>query len=161
MTMDERSAKPQPPILGNQPRSIPADAATAGALANPSKVGSLLARLARINSERRELGLPASEQKALQKTREEAALYGAHIDNPEGGLPASLALGVFRRDEYRCKGCGGRQNLGLHHQGGEKSSRHAWKGKMNSPNNVVVLCKGCHDRTHTRDRARTGEDDGR
>lgn len=94
--------------------------------------------------------LHPDEQRALDKLRREAKQRGAtlHSDG-EGGLPPSLALGVFRRDKFRCKRCGGKQDLSLHHKGGIPASK--WlvnKGHSNDPNNLVVICNHCHDAIH-------------
>jgi hypothetical protein len=96
--------------------------------------------------------LPDQEKTVREQTITEAGANGATITNVHGGLPPSLALGVFRRDEFRCKRCGGHHDLGLHHKGGQKASRHAWRGKKNSPNNLVVVCKGCHNSVHEEDK---------
>jgi hypothetical protein len=105
--------------------------------------------------------LPAQEQAALDKMRTEAEENGATLaSNGEGGLPPSLVLGVFRRDKWQCKGCGGSEMLSLHHKGHLEHPNSAWlkaKGKSNDPNNLVTLCDECHDRVHQRDRAEDGE----
>lgn len=124
----------------------------------PPRVGEAAARLQRIERERRENKLSAAEQRALQKTREEAEELDAHIENLHGGLPPSIALGIFRRDEFRCKRCGGREHLGLHHKGGIQTSKHAYRGKDNSNANLVVICKGCHNAVHEEDRSKLNEE---
>lgn len=94
----------------------------------------------------------------MENTLREAEENGADIRrNGFGGLPASLALGVYRRDSWRCKGCGTSDDLGLHHKGGVKSSRHSWRRKANNLTNLVVLCQKCHGTVHTNDREATEE----
>lgn len=99
--------------------------------------------------------LPAGERAVVERTREEAAAHGATLHSGgEGGLPPSLALGVFRRDGWRCKRCGGADDLSLHHKGGIFAS--TWlraKGHANTPNNLAVMCNRCHDAIHEQARA--------
>jgi len=99
--------------------------------------------------------LPAPEAKALERVREEAAAKGATLlTNGKGGLPPSLVLGEMRRDEYRCKRCGGREGLSLHHKGGVVASRWlAKKGHSGDFNNVTTICGKCHDAIHQQARA--------
>lgn len=100
-------------------------------------------------------------QSLIDQTRLEAAHHGATLHSAgRGGLPPVLALEVFRRDEWRCKRCGGMSDLALHHKGGIFAS--TWlrsKGHAMMPNNLVVICGTCHDAIH--DEARTqGIDSG-
>jgi len=49
---------------------------------------------------------------------------------------------VLKRDDYRCQGCGNTRHLELHHiifrsQGGKDEA-----------DNLVMLCRRCHQRTH-------------
>lgn len=102
---------------------------------------------------------PRGEERALAKMRDEAGERGALLANGgEGGLPSSLVLGVMRRDRFRCKRCGrnglGVGGLSVHHKGGVVAS--PWlsrKGHSNDPNNLVTICKSCHDAVH--EKART------
>lgn len=114
-----------------------------------------LANLARTKGARRRERLPEDERRALEKTKAEATRAGASVANLNGGLRPSLVLGVFRRDEWRCKRCGGREDLGVHHKGGLKNPVSAWlhsKGKSNALNNLVTICNGCHNAVHEEDR---------
>lgn len=99
--------------------------------------------------------LPDGERVALERVRLEADRAGATLHSAgEGGLSPSLALGVYRRDGYRCKRCGGADDLSLHHKGGIFAS--TWlraKGHANVPNNLVTLCNRCHDAIHQEARA--------
>lgn len=94
--------------------------------------------------------LPDGERVALERLRLEADQHGATLHSGgEGGLTPSLALGVYRRDGYRCKRCGGAEDLSLHHKGGIFAS--TWlraKGHANTPNNLVTMCGRCHDAVH-------------
>ncbi len=96
---------------------------------------------------------PESEQdgRVRQKIISEAKEKGATLDRPDakGGLSPSLVLGVFRRDGWKCKRCGSKENIGPHHKGGIVES--GWlskKGHANSKNNLVTLCAKCHDDVH-------------
>jgi len=99
--------------------------------------------------------LPQDEQNALRKMRQEAKAVGATLhDNGEGGLSASLVLGIMRRDRYKCHRCGTRKDLNVHHKGHLKNPASRWlakKGRDNDPNNIVTLCKTCHDEIHVED----------
>lgn len=124
-------------------------------------MGQLLAdatRPQRIDSRRK---TPAEEKAALRAIRREAAAAGATLhSNGEGGLPSTLVLGVFRRDEWRCKACGKQSDLLVHHKGGIENPTSRWllrKGKSNDANNIVTLCEKCHDGIHDEDRARGEE----
>ena len=115
-------------------------------------MGSLLVDLRKLRQDNRFDRMHPSEQRALENTLKEADEHGADLRTSGfGGLPASLALGIYRRDGFRCKKCGTAENLGLHHKGGEKTSRHAWRHKANTTNNLVVLCHSCHNTVHTED----------
>lgn len=119
-------------------------------------MGQILAdatRPQRIDSRRK---TPAEEKAALRTIRKEAAAAGAtlHSDG-KGGLPSTLVLGVFRRDEWRCHGCGGKDDLLVHHKAGIEAPLSRWllrKGKSNNPNNITTLCGSCHNRIHDKDR---------
>lgn len=120
------------------------------------KAPSLVEQLRKLHSDHRYDQLPKSEQRAMDNTLKEAEEAEAEIRRGGfGGLIPSLALGIYRRDKFRCKRCGGADDLGLHHKGGEKASRHAWRKKKNTTNNLVVLCQDCHNSVHTQDNAAT------
>ena len=97
------------------------------------------------------------EGRALERMRAEAAAAGATLaKNGKGGLPASTALGVFRRDEYRCKRCGLRENLELHHKGVLKHPPSLRLARMSvglDPKTIAVVCARCHDAIHRADEA--------
>lgn len=124
-------------------------------------MGQILAdatRPQRIDSRRK---TPAEEKAALRTIRKEAAAAGAvlHSDG-KGGLPSTLVLGVFRRDQWQCKACGGREDLLVHHKGALENPTSRWllrKGKSNEANNIVTLCGKCHNGIHDDDRARAEE----
>lgn len=104
--------------------------------------------------------LPDQEQVALRKIRQEAKAAGSFLTSGgKGGLPPSLVLHVFRRDNFECKTCGElgsqeNQGLGVHHKGGIVESKWlAKKGHANDPNNLVAICGNCHDKEHEKARA--------
>lgn len=105
--------------------------------------------------------LSREERHALHKLRMEAKERGARLASQgRGGLSPSLALTVFRRDDYTCKACGRRGDesggLQLHHKGHLQNPASVWlerKGKSNESNNIVTICTSCHDRVHDEDRA--------
>jgi hypothetical protein len=95
--------------------------------------------------------LSTEERGALNKMRTEAKAKGVKLHhNGVGGLPPSVALRIFRRDEYTCKKCGKNQSpLGLHHKGGIPDSQ--WlrrKGHQTVQNNLAAICDKCHDDLH-------------
>ena len=100
------------------------------------------------------------EARALDRLRAEAAAAGATLAKEgKGGLPSSIALGVFRRDEYRCKKCGGREMLELHHKGDLKHPPSLRLARMSvglEPRTIVTCCERCHDRIHSADEAQGG-----
>lgn len=103
--------------------------------------------------ERREYS--PEERLALHRLRHEAKKAGAKLKgNGKGGLPPSLVLTVFRRDEFTCKvhGDHGEDENGgltLHHKGGiVESDWLSKKGHKNDKNNLVTLCNRAHDEMH-------------
>ena len=100
------------------------------------------------------------EARALDRLRSEAAAAGATLAKAgKGGLPASTALGVFRRDEFRCKRCGGREALELHHKGDLKHPPSLRLARMSvglDPKTITVVCARCHDQIHQADEALSG-----
>lgn len=94
------------------------------------------------------------ERRALMTLRAEARKKGTHLaSGGKGGLPSSLVLNVMRRDDYKCKLCGKREDIGIHHKGGiEESEWLKKKGHDNDPNNLVTICDECHDRIHEKAR---------
>ncbi len=114
-----------------------------------------LAKLVRARNRASKYSLPTEERQALRRLRRSAAENGATLHtNGEGGIAPSLALGVFRRDGWRCKRCGGATDLGLHHKGGVKQAVH-WlqQGKRSNFANLVTLCDKCHDAVHDESRS--------
>lgn len=105
--------------------------------------------------------LSREERHALHKIRMEAKAHRARLASQgRGGLSPSLALTIFRRDDYTCKVCGRRGEdsggLQLHHKGHLQNPASAWlakKGKSNETNNIVTICAACHDSLHDADRA--------
>lgn len=97
------------------------------------------------------------EGRALDRLRAEAAAAGATLAKEgKGGLPSSTALGVFRRDEYRCKRCGLRENLELHHKGDLKHPPSLRLARMSvglDPKTICCICDRCHDQLHRADEA--------
>lgn len=99
--------------------------------------------------------LSPEERRALARLRREAKKAGATLRNyGRGGLAPSLALGVFRRDQFTCKvhGDHGEDENGgltLHHKGGTGLS--FWlqsKGTKNDLNNLVTVCNRAHRAVH-------------
>jgi len=110
-----------------------------------------------------------NERRALWKMRREAREQGATLDsNGKGGLPPSLVLGVMRRDEWRCKKCGGQADLSVHHKSEHmqdpkakmRSQLLGRQGRIDSPANIVTICATCHDAIHDKDREDNEDTDG-
>lgn len=100
------------------------------------------------------------EARALDRLRAEASAAGATLAKQgKGGLPSSIALGVFRRDRYQCKKCGGREALELHHKADLKHPPSLRLARMSvglDPKTIVTLCASCHDSLHRADEAQGG-----
>lgn len=100
-----------------------------------------------------EKAMPTSESKALERLQAEAIAHGATLHSEgKGGLPASIVLGILRRDAWHCHKCGGREDLTLHHKADVLASDylrrlHKVAGRTD-PKNLVVLCHSCHDQVH-------------
>lgn len=97
----------------------------------------------------------AKRDPVVAKTLEEADAAGATLHHDGGGgLDAGLALGVYRRDEWRCRLCGTSEDLELDHIDGHPGSTPDipdLKGK-NVPENLAVVCHKCQDVLHQVDR---------
>lgn len=100
-----------------------------------------------------ERDVPVGEAKALDRMQAEAIEHGATLHSEgRGGLPASIVLGVLRRDEYRCHKCGGKEDLTMHHKADIFASDylrrlHKVAGRTDA-RNLVTLCQKCHDSVH-------------
>lgn len=97
--------------------------------------------------------MPSSDAKALERIQIEAAEHGAtlHSDG-KGGLPATIVLGVLRRDGWHCHKCGGKEDLTIHHKADILASPylrrlHKIAGRTD-PKNLATLCQKCHDAVH-------------
>lgn len=96
---------------------------------------------------------PEGDQKARDRMEAEAAEHGASLhSHGRGGLPASVALGIFRRDQWHCHKCGGKSDLTLHHKADILASDylrrlHKVAGRTD-PRNLAVICHACHDDIH-------------
>lgn len=99
--------------------------------------------------------LSPTEAKALERLQAEAEVQGATLHSKgQGGLPPSMVLGIMRRDQWRCKRCGGQEDLSIHHKGGVVSSAYISRmGHRNTPNALAVICNPCHDAIHDQARA--------
>ena len=89
------------------------------------------------------------ERKALANVRRESQAAGALLSHKDanGGLPHSVALGVFRRDGWRCvvhgdRGEGEYGGLELHHR------RYTPEGRPESIKNIYTVCAKAHDEIH-------------
>lgn len=91
------------------------------------------------------------DRNRIQETiRKEAKSKGATLSHPDGGgVPAQLALKVFRKFGYQCPRCKTRRDIGLHHKGGIVDSKKLDKmGHEMTEQNLAVLCEKCHDAIH-------------
>jgi 5-methylcytosine-specific restriction endonuclease McrA len=96
---------------------------------------SLVATFAKAIPKKPAIELSADEQKVVDVTNREAKTAGATLSHKNGGgVAPSLALGVFRRDEWKCVRCGSKTDLELHHL-----------IKKDVTRNLVTLCAPCHD----------------
>lgn len=97
--------------------------------------------------------MPTSEKQALERIQIEAAQHGATLhSNGQGGLPASVVLGIFRRDGWHCHKCGGQEDLSIHHKADVLASDylrrlHKVAGRTD-PRNLATICHPCHDSIH-------------
>ena len=98
------------------------------------------------------------EDKAYEVLRDEAEAHGATLHSGgQGGLPASVVLGIFRRDGWHCHKCGTKEDLSIHHKADILASPylrrlHKIAGKSD-PRNLATICKRCHDQIHQQARA--------
>lgn len=125
---------------------------------------------------RRRLAAVRTERAAAKKNPDIIATIQREAEENEatlasdgkGGLDPSLALEVFRRDEWMCQipNCETpKEDLDLDHIGGhphellDDPEADAWlqeqaqKGKQDEPDGIHVLCLRHHDMVHQRERA--------
>ena len=96
---------------------------------------SLVAMYAKAIPKKPAVELSADEQRVVDVTSREAKTAGATLSHKNGGgVAPSLALGVFRRDGWKCVRCGSKTDLELHHL-----------IKKDVARNLVTLCAPCHD----------------
>lgn len=97
--------------------------------------------------------VPMGEAKALERIEVEALEHDATLHSQgRGGLPASVVLGILRRDGWHCHKCGDTQDLTIHHKADILASPylrrlHKIAGRTD-PKNLVTLCHSCHDDVH-------------
>ncbi len=93
------------------------------------------------------------EERALERMEAEAIEHGATLHSAgRGGLPASVVLGIFRRDGWHCHKCGDTKDLTVHHKADVLASDylrrlHRVAGRTD-PKNLVTICHACHDDIH-------------
>lgn len=90
--------------------------------------------------------LSGEERRALVKLRAEAKKAGAHLMNfGKSDLRPSFLLGVMRRDEFRCKHCGGAGGLAVYHRAGVVASKWlSLLGHENTRDDIVTMCERCN-----------------
>ncbi len=59
--------------------------------------------------------------------------------NIDSFLPEYARKHIWKRDEYRCRSCGGEARLSVHH------CKPRAQGGRNDAENLVLLCDPCHD----------------
>lgn len=57
-------------------------------------------------------------------------------------IDRSLAVQVFTRDGWKCRYCGFRETLDPHH------IKFASRGGKDELDNLITLCRSCHDGIH-------------
>lgn len=96
------------------------------------------------------------ERRAVDTTLDEAAASGADLKHKGvGGVPPSLALGIYRKCGYRCQTCGSKEQIALHHRSGLQSSPWKEMGKPDRMGNFTVLCDTCHNALHQQEKENT------
>ena len=96
---------------------------------------SLVAKFAKMIPPKPAAQLAPDEEKVIQITLDEAKAAGASLSHKHGGgVAPSLALGVFRRDGWKCARCGSQKDLELHHL-----------IKKDVARNLMTLCAPCHN----------------
>jgi hypothetical protein len=96
---------------------------------------SLVSKFAKMIPPKPAAQLAPDETKVVALTQKEAAAHDATLSHENGGgVAPSLALGVFRRDGWKCVRCGSQKDLELHHL-----------IKKDVARNLITLCAKCHD----------------
>lgn len=69
-----------------------------------------------------------------------------------------------KRAGYKCEKCGSRDRIEVHHKNKLPLTVRTWKGKkvanynntpLNRQENLMVLCRKCHDKEHTNEKEKT------
>ena len=82
-----------------------------------------------------------SKPKKVKKNLSKKELYNQQLKHP---LWAKKRLTILKRDEYKCRLCGSKHNLQVHHIKYSKDKK-AWE----YPNlNLITLCEECHKKVH-------------
>ncbi|MDD5338205.1 MAG: HNH endonuclease [Dehalococcoidales bacterium] len=55
---------------------------------------------------------------------------------------------ALRRAEYKCEQCGAKDKLEVHHKIKLPDPNHRHNHPLNRQDNLVVLCRTCHENTH-------------
>lgn len=104
-----------------------------------------------------------ADRRAYASLLAEAKKNHATLDNDgRGGLPPKLVWMRMRKDRWKCKKCGGRDNLSVHHKAGAENMvgpAVAALGHRPTMKAIVTICGSCHDDIHNEDRAE-GEEAG-
>lgn len=56
---------------------------------------------------------------------------------------------ILERDNYKCRSCGSKENLEVHHIDGNGSKIKERSKKNNLLENLIILCRKCHRRADT------------
>jgi 5-methylcytosine-specific restriction endonuclease McrA len=81
-------------------------------------------------------------------SRSDATTLGRALDRATNEVPERTRAAVFLRDNGRCRRCGRRSGLALHH------INYRSEGVDHQAHNLVVLCDVCHDWVHADKTAR-------
>jgi 5-methylcytosine-specific restriction endonuclease McrA len=92
--------------------------------------------------------------RTVRKKRNENCkkLYGVGLETIyRYGL--ELVLKVYKRDDHKCRCCGSKIDLTIHHKD-RNGYYNPKKGKPmnNKLSNLIILCRSCHGREHSLDR---------
>lgn len=103
----------------------------------------------RKDAESHRVRLSLEERRALANIRLESKAAGVILrhNDAKGGLPHSVALGVFRKDGWKCvvhgdNGEGEYGGLELHHR------KHPLAGQPESIKNIYCVCHKAHEEIH-------------
>ncbi len=73
--------------------------------------------------------------------------YRKKLDNPQWRLVRQM---ILKRDDYKCRICGRKQQLEVHHLRYYVDNKSIVGNEINHLNCLILLCSVCHSKIHNK-----------